>query len=153
MKYFCFWFCTVYYPKAVSKTSALSTPTGHIVRVARPTWWSCAYWLFFWLPNWHGSILVSCILELVFSCVSPSCIEFIQSDLMALSCDSGCMVYAMRILWRHWLGFLGLDYIAPVVITLCFMTMIWRGSPLSIVAYVYVPPITWLDFFLLHFFF
>jgi hypothetical protein len=32
------------------------------------------------------------------------------------------------------------------------MIMIWRGSSLSIVAYVYVPPLTWLAFFLLHFF-
>lgn len=43
---------------------------------------------------------------------------------------AGYMVYVMRIHWPHWYAPSGLHCTVPVEITLCCMTMIWRGNHL-----------------------
>lgn len=53
--------CPCSYVVGVNVTDSCSALSGDCSGIQRSNWWTCPYWLLIWMPNWHGSLMVSCL--------------------------------------------------------------------------------------------
>lgn len=110
---------------------------GCSIRITWKTWWSNSHWLLIWLSCWPGRILVKHMhfvlpLPFFFFFHVDKNVAFLPFLVLKVAdCDSGCMEFARRIHWLHWLG--SWDYLFTVLVRIIpsFMTMIWKGTDIS----------------------